>query len=220
MANLILIRHGESEWNLENRFTGSVDVDITSRGVQEAKHAAFLIRDYRPDVAYTSVLRRAVHTLAVILDAMGIPDLTVIRTAAFNERNYGDLQGLNKSETEKIFGARQVNLWRRSYGTAPPNWESLKDTYHRVVPFFQQHIEADLNSGKTVLIVAHGNSLRALMMYLENIDASKISEVYLPTGVPRLYQFDQNLTLKNAGYLELNAKITDTFIASFEFNVK
>lgn len=202
MADLVTIRHGQSAWNLENRFTGEIDVDLSPLGEEEATHAGLLIRSFSFDLAYTSVLKRAIRTLEIIMKTMGVTDLPVIRSASLNERNYGNLQGLNKAETEKKFGAAQVHTWRRSYDIAPPGGESLKDTYDRVIPYYTTEIEVKLKAGKNVLIVAHGNSLRALMMYLEHITPEKISDINIPTGIPRRYQFDDVLKIKNVSYLE------------------
>ncbi|MBC6988672.1 2,3-bisphosphoglycerate-dependent phosphoglycerate mutase [Hymenobacter sp. BT491] len=201
MAHLLIVRHGQSVWNLENRFTGETDVDLSPLGEQEALRAGKLLKPHPVDVAYTSVLKRAIHTLAIIKVQTGWLDLPVIRSAALNERNYGLLQGLNKAEVAKKYGAEQVALWRRSYDVAPPQGESLKDTYERVVPYYTAQIEPQLRAGKSVLIVAHGNSLRALMMHLEQISPEKIALVDLATGVPRLYEFDASLRIVEASYL-------------------
>ena len=188
MPVLILLRHGQSTWNLENRFTGEVDVDLSELGEAEAGKAGLLLKNYPIDEAFTSVLKRAIHTLDIVLKIIG-RTIPVTQSAALNERHYGDLQGLNKAETEQKFGAEQVLSWRRSYDAVPPNGESLKNTYDRVVPYYQQAIEPRLKAGKNILIVAHGNSLRALMMYLEEIDGKAIAEVNIATGIPRVYQF-------------------------------
>lgn len=201
MPNLIIVRHGQSEWNLQNRFTGSTDVELTSTGEMEARNAGRLIKEYPLDEAYTSVLSRAIHTLTIILNEIEKPSLPVTKTAAFNERSYGDLQGLDKLEMTKKYGAAQVQTWRRSYDVVPPNGESLKDTYNRVVPYYVKEIEPKLKANKNIIIVAHGNSLRALMMYLEKISETKIADVNLATGVPRLYKFDPNMTLSEVSYL-------------------
>ena len=163
MPSLILLRHGQCIWNLENRFTGEEDIDLTLLGEQEARLAGLLLDNYIIDMAFTSTLKRAILTLAIILDEMG-KNVPVMKSAALNERNYGDLQGLNKKETADKHGADQVLLWRRSYEASPPNGESLKDTYNRVVPYYKAAIEPELKADKNVLIVAHGNSLRALMI--------------------------------------------------------
>ncbi len=188
MPSLFIVRHGQSVWNLENRFTGWADVELTPKGEEEARQAGQLLKAYPIDAAYTSVLKRAIHTLALICEVIDKPDLPITRNAALNERNYGDLQGLNKAETAQKYGADQVLTWRRSYAIRPPNGESLEDTYHRVIPYYQQTIEPQLTVGKNILIAAHGNSLRALMMYLEHISPAAIEHIDLPTGVPRHYQ--------------------------------
>ena len=201
MPSLILLRHGQSTWNLENKFTGNADVDLTTLGEQEARLAGILLENYIIDIAFTSVLKRAKHTLAIILNEMG-KNIPVVQSAALNERNYGDLQGLNKKETADKYGADKVLLLRRSYDTAPPNGESLKNTYNRVVPYYKTAIEPQLKADKNVLVVAHGNSLRALMIYLDGISAKEISEVNIATGIPRVYEFSPELKLETADYLE------------------
>lgn len=201
MPNLIIVRHGQSEWNLQNKFTGSTDIELTSTGEMEARNAGRLIKKYPLDEAYTSVLVRAIHTLTIILQESDNTSIPVTKTAAFNERSYGDLQGLDKLEMTKKYGAAQVQTWRRSYDVVPPNGESLKDTYDRVVPYYIKEIEPKFRANKNVIIVAHGNSLRALMMYLEKISETKISDVNLATGVPRLYEFDSGLRLSQVSYI-------------------
>ena len=201
MPILIIVRHGQSTWNLENRFTGDVDVDLTPLGEEEARKAGRLLKGYHFDKAYTSVLKRAIRSLDIILKETGNLHVPVIRTAALNERKYGDLQGLNKAETEKQYGAKQILMWRRSYDVAPPNGESLKNTYDRVVPYYAKEIEPDLKKGNSVLVVAHGNSLRSLMMYLEHISQEEIVNLNLATGVPRLYEMDTSLTVVKSYYL-------------------
>src|SRR5882762_8298337 len=202
MPILIIVRHGQSTWNLENRFTGDVDVDLTPLGEEEARKAGRLLKGYHFDKAYASVLKRAIRSLDIILNETGNLHVPVIRTAALNERNYGDLQGLNKAETEKQYGAKQVLIWRRSYDVAPPNGESLKNTYDRVVPYYTKKIAPDLKTGNNVLVVAHGNSLRSLMMYLEHISQQEIVNLNLATGVPRLYEMDNSLTVVKSYYRE------------------
>lgn len=197
MAYLLLVRHGQSVWNLENRFTGEVDVDLSPTGEAEARRAGRLLKPYPVDVAFTSVLKRAIHTLTLILEQTGQTNLPVSRSAALNERNYGLLQGLNKADVARQYGEDQVTLWRRSYDAVPPNGESLKDTYARVVPYYQAQIEPNLKAGKNCLVVAHGNSLRALLMYLEHCSPATIEHIDLPTGVPRLYSFDALGHLQN-----------------------
>ena len=194
MATLILLRHGQSTWNLENRFTGSEDVDLSQLGILEAQESGKLLKKYMIDFAFTSVLKRSVHTLEIILETTG-KIFPIFKSAALNERSYGDLQGLNKTETENKFGVLQVLIWRRSFNTAPPNGESLKNTYDRVIPYYLSDILPKLKDHKTVLVVAHGNSLRALIMYLENISQTAIADIEIETGVLRIYHLDDNLKI-------------------------
>jgi 2,3-bisphosphoglycerate-dependent phosphoglycerate mutase len=190
-GTLIMVRHGQSQWNLENRFTGWVDIPLTPEGEEEARRAGELLRGYRFDHAYTSALTRAQETLRIILETIGQPDLPVDRDQALNERHYGDLQGLNKAETAVKFGEEQVHLWRRSYATRPPGGESLADTRARAWPYFQTHILPRVLAGETILVVAHGNSLRAIVMVLDNISEADIPDLNIPTGVPMRYIFDE-----------------------------
>lgn len=190
MTKLFLVRHGQSQWNLENRFTGWKDVDLTSKGKEEAAHAGEILKNEHIAVAFTSKLIRAQHTLKIILEEIGKTDIPVMSDKALNERSYGDLEGLNKAETAKKFGAEQVHIWRRSYDVAPPGGESLKNTYERVIPYFKKCIKPELTQHKNVLIVAHGNSLRALVMYLEHLSPEEILEKEIATGRPLEYDFD------------------------------
>jgi 2,3-bisphosphoglycerate-dependent phosphoglycerate mutase len=190
MAKLFLVRHGQSQWNLENRFTGWQDVDITELGQQEARQAGLALANEPIDVAYTSTLIRAQHTLEIILHEMGNPSIPIIINAALNERGYGQLEGLNKAETAEKYGAEQVHIWRRSFDVPPPGGESLKDTYERVIPYYEGFIAPKLKEGKNVLIVAHGNSLRALIMFLEHLSPEQILEREIATGQPIKYQID------------------------------
>jgi 2,3-bisphosphoglycerate-dependent phosphoglycerate mutase len=201
MSILILVRHGQSIYNLENRFTGNLDIALTQLGEQEALNAGDKLLNFKFDLAYTSTLVRAQESLNIILKEIHQTDCIVIHNEALNERNYGSLQGLNKEEIICIFGQEQVDIWRRSYATRPPDGESLEDTFNRTVPFYKQVIEPELKLQKNILIVAHGNSLRALVMYLENISEQDISNLNIPTGVPRCYDFDENLKILNAKYL-------------------
>jgi 2,3-bisphosphoglycerate-dependent phosphoglycerate mutase len=198
MSWLCLLRHGQSQWNLENRFTGWVDIPLTDAGREEARAAAERLRaqGLHFDVAYTSVLWRAIETLDIALRELGQDDVPVFKDRALNERMYGDLQGLNKAETAAKFGDEQVHLWRRSYDVPPPHGESLKDTQERALPYFRATIEPDLRAGKNVLVVAHGNSLRAIVMALENLTPEQILQVELPTGEPWLYELDGGLRVK------------------------
>jgi len=208
MSILVIVRHGQSEWNLKNLFTGWSDVDLTSTGEHEAEYAGIVLRPYHFDIAYTSVLKRAIHTLSIILDQICI-SIPIIKDKALNERNYGDLQGLNKAEVGEKYGAQQLIAWRRSFTEVPPGGESLENTYQRVIPYYQQQIEPKLKSGQNVLIVAHGNSLRALMMYLEKITPEDIAHVDLATGAPRLYEFSSNIDLISVSYVKLPEASTD-----------
>ncbi|HJP83028.1 MAG TPA: 2,3-diphosphoglycerate-dependent phosphoglycerate mutase [Fimbriimonadaceae bacterium] len=196
MPKLILIRHGQSIWNLENRFTGWVDVPLTKQGEEEARAAAKKMHGMQVDVAYTSALRRAQHTLDIILETMGL-ETPVIRDQALNERHYGDLQGLNKEDTAKRFGADQVKIWRRSYDVPPPNGEALKNTAERTLPFFERCILGDIRQGKNVLVVAHGNSNRSIVMQLDNLSKEEVLELNLDTGVPLVYDLTTEGEVEN-----------------------
>lgn len=200
MAQLIIFRHGQSVWNLENKFTGWVDVDLTPKGIEEAKNAGLKIKGYHFDYAYASALKRAQNTLQIALESSNHLPLTATFNAALNERMYGDLQGLDKTETAKKYGEEQVKIWRRSFDIPPPNGESLKNTAERVIPYFESEIIPKLKSGKNVVIAAHGNSLRALIMYLEKMSPEQILEFEIGTAQPRLYELDNNmkvLSVKN-----------------------
>jgi 2,3-bisphosphoglycerate-dependent phosphoglycerate mutase len=227
-GKLVLVRHGQSDWNLKNLFTGWTDVDLTEQGIAEARAAAATMRaeNLTFDVAFTSVLIRAIRTLWLILDDMQLMWIPVERHWRLNERHYGDLQGLDKAETAARHGADQVKIWRRSYDIPPPPLaaddprhpgfdpryrdvppsalpatESLKTTLARVQPYWEDRIVAELRAGRHVLVAAHGNSLRALVKMLEGISDSEITEFNIPTGVPRLYEFDRALTVTRCGYL-------------------
>lgn len=193
MSQLTLIRHGESQWNLENKFTGWVDVDLSAKGETEAAQAGEKIKDLKIDKGYTSVLKRAIRTLDIALEKAGKTGLPITRDQALNERHYGDLQGLNKAETAKKYGDEQVHIWRRSYDIAPPSGESLKDTAARTLPYYDSHIAKDLKDGKNIIVAAHGNSLRSIVMYLENMTKEQVLELNIPTGVPIVYELDENL---------------------------
>ncbi len=190
MPVLVLLRHGESEWNRENRFTGWVDVDLSERGREEAYQAGMLLRTVPIDCIFTSALRRAWRTAEIVREVIGRPELPLERAEALNERHYGELQGLNKDEVRQHYGEEQFRRWRRSYDVAPPGGESLADTRQRVVAYYRQRIVPELLQGKNVLIVAHGNSLRALLMELEGIPPEEIPQVEVPTGVPYLYELE------------------------------
>lgn len=226
--NLILVRHGQSLWNLENRFTGWTDVDLTDIGKEEARLAGqqMLAEKFTFDYVFTSVLKRAIRTLWIILDEMDLMWLPVERAWQLNERHYGALQGLNKAETAAKYGNEQVHIWRRSYATPPPalslddprhprfdpryakvdpallpSTESLKLTLERVMPFWNEKIVPRLKAREKILIVAHGNSLRALVKYLDNISDEDITELNIPTGIPLAYQLDDQLNVLSRRYL-------------------
>ncbi|MBS1915256.1 MAG: 2,3-bisphosphoglycerate-dependent phosphoglycerate mutase [Bacteroidetes bacterium] len=205
MPILAIVRHGQSVWNLENKFTGEIDVDLTEKGRKEAYEAGKDLREIKFDYAFTSALKRADETLDIILEEIQQEGIPVIKDKALNERNYGDLQGLNKTAIAEKYGDEQVAIWRRSYAVKPPGGESLEDTAARVIPYYKKNIEPLLQQNKNILIVAHGNSLRALMMYLENISPQAIAEVNLPTGAPRVYTISNDLkVLRIIVYKEVN----------------
>ena len=201
MARLILLRHGESQWNLENRFTGWVDVPLSPRGIQEAKDAGEKLRSFTFDRAFTSVLARANETMRLALEAIGQTGIPVEKDKALNERMYGELQGLNKDETAKKYGDAQVKIWRRSYDVRPPGGESLKDTAERVLPYYEQTIKPYLLKGDTILVAAHGNSLRALIMELEQLSREQVLELNIPTGAPLLYELNNTGKVIDHRYL-------------------
>ena len=201
MPDLILLRHGQSQWNLENRFTGWVDVPLSPRGEEEARSAGEKLRGRTIDKLYTSVLKRATETAEIALETARIGPLPTERDAALNERMYGDLQGKNKAEAAREFGADQVKLWRRSYDVRPPGGESLADTAARVLPYWERRILPDLRAGKNVLVAAHGNSLRALVMHLDGLTREQVLELEIPTGVPLLYEIDRTGDVYGKQYL-------------------
>jgi 2,3-bisphosphoglycerate-dependent phosphoglycerate mutase len=204
MPNLVIIRHGQSVFNKENRFTGSTDVDLSDLGRSEAQSAAEKLQRerYNFQYAFVSTLRRAKETLSIILNCIDPSGLIEIKeSAALNERNYGELQGLNKDETAKKYSAELVHEWRRSFTAKPPGGESLSETYNRVIPYYQSSIQPILASDHNALIVAHGNSLRALMMMLEKIGPEQISDVEIATAIPRVYRLDLSLSVKDVKYL-------------------
>jgi 2,3-bisphosphoglycerate-dependent phosphoglycerate mutase len=231
---LVLIRHGESVWNRENRFTGWTDVDLSPKGMQEAQYAGRVLKKEGCafDVAYTSVLKRAIRTLWLVQDEMNLMWIPVHRSWRLNERHYGALQGLNKAEMAREYGEEQVHIWRRSYDIRPPALrlgdkrhprhdaiyksmkasdlpavECLKDTVHRFLPYWRSTIAPDIRVGKKVLIVAHGNSLRALVKYLDNIPDRDITQLNIPTGFPLVYELDNNLKPRRHYYLGNKARI-------------
>jgi 2,3-bisphosphoglycerate-dependent phosphoglycerate mutase len=201
MPQLALVRHGQSLWNLENRFTGWVDVPLTQLGEQEARQAGRRLAGRTYHVAYTSVLSRAQRTLDLMLEEMAV-EMPVIRDQALNERHYGDLQGLNKAATAARYGDEQVHVWRRSYATPPPNGEALADTAARTLPFFERAILGDIAQGKDVLVAAHGNSNRAIVMRLEQLGEDEIMQVELGTGVPLLYELESDGTMVSKQVLD------------------
>ena len=228
MHRVVLLRHGESTWNKENRFTGWTDVDLSEKGIEEAHTAGQSLKKegYTFDIAYTSVLKRAIRTLWIVLDEMDLMWIPVIRNWRLNERHYGALQGLNKTEMAQKFGEEQVKIWRRSYSTQPPALEKtderypgndpryadltpdelpltecLQDTVARFVPYWEGTIAPTIKQGKKVLIAAHGNSLRALVKYLDNISEDKIVGLNIPTGIPLVYELDENLKSLKSYYL-------------------
>ena len=198
MPTLVLVRHGQSQWNLENRFTGWVDVPLTELGEKEARSAGEKLKSFKFDVAFTSDLQRAHRTLALVMQTAKFKDLPVYMDWSLNERHYGGLQGLNKAETAQKYGDEQVKIWRRSYDVPPPKdptgmTESLKDTRARTIPYYESRIVPHLKKGENVLVVAHGNSLRSIVMYLENMTPEQILALNLDTGVPRVYEMDRDL---------------------------
>jgi 2,3-bisphosphoglycerate-dependent phosphoglycerate mutase len=234
MTRLVLIRHGESTWNKENRFTGWTDVDLSEKGRQEAREGGEVLKKegYTFDVAHTSVLKRAIRTLWTVLDEMDLMWIPVHRTWRLNERHYGALQGLNKAETAAKFGEEQVKIWRRSYDIPPPELtpdderypghdpryrnvspqelpltECLKDTVARFLPYWHESIAPAVRAGQKVLVVAHGNSLRALIKYLDNVSEADIVELNVPTGMPLVYELDDDLKPLNRYYLGDPAKV-------------
>lgn len=228
MYTLVVIRHGESSWNKDNRFTGWKDVDLSDKGILEAQKAGKILKEkgLTFNLAYTSRLTRAIKTLNIILDEMNLQWIPVLKEWQLNERHYGGLQGLNKTETAEKHGEEQVKIWRRSFDTPPPmmektnpdhpardprysdvdpnilpSGESLKDTVARFLPLWKQKISTDIKAGKKILIAAHGNSIRALVMHLEGLTPSEIMEVNIPTGIPLVYELDENFKVLKKEYL-------------------
>ena len=197
MSKLIILRHGESEWNKLNLFTGWEDVNLTDQGKVEAKLAAFAIQNLRVDVnhAYTSALKRASKTLEIVLYVLK-KDIPIISDQALNERNYGSLTGMNKDEARNKWGDEQVKLWRRSYDIAPENGESLKDTCNRTIPYFKKNILPKLHDGENVIITAHGNSLRSIIMHVEGLSEEAIVNVEITTGIPIVYEYEDKKIIK------------------------
>jgi 2,3-bisphosphoglycerate-dependent phosphoglycerate mutase len=203
-GTLVLVRHGQSEWNLKNLFTGWRDPDLSPLGHEEAKAAGAKInaRGYKFDIAYTSALTRAQRTCTYILEGVGQPSLKTIKNQALNERDYGELSGLNKDDARAKWGEDQVHIWRRSYDVPPPGGESLKDTGARVWPYYLHEIQPHVLRGETVLVAAHGNSLRALIMALDGLTGEEIVKQELATGVPVIYKLNADSTVKSKEVLE------------------
>ena len=194
---LVLVRHGQSEWNKLNLFTGWKDVGLTEEGKAEARRGGAKLKaaGHVFDIAYTSALKRAQHTLEIILDELGQQDLETVRDQRLNERDYGDLVGLNKDDAREKWGKEQVHIWRRSYDTPPPGGESLKDTAERVLPYYEARILPDVLAGKNVIVSAHGNSLRALIMRLDDLGPDEITQLEIATGVPLVYRLNEDGTV-------------------------
>ncbi|MBC7933823.1 MAG: 2,3-diphosphoglycerate-dependent phosphoglycerate mutase [Rhizobacter sp.] len=201
MPSLTLIRHGQSTYNFANLFTGQLDAPLTSTGAEEAVLAGKKLKAMVFNIAYTSLLIRAQETLRIILQEISQTTITVIKSGALDERMYGDLQGLNKADTAAKYGASQVEIWRRSYDIRPPGGESLEDTFNRVVPYYTSEIAPRLTQGENVMVVAHGNSLRALMMHLENISPIDIAGLNIATCLPRIYNFNAGMELIDVKYI-------------------
>jgi 2,3-bisphosphoglycerate-dependent phosphoglycerate mutase len=201
---LVFVRHGQSEWNLKNLFTGWKDPGLTERGIEEARTAGRRLKErgLQFDIAFTSALGRAQHTLELMLEELGQPHLKVVADAALNERHYGELTGLNKDDARARWGEEQVLKWRRSYDVAPPGGESLKDTLARALPYYIRHIQPEVLSGKRVLVSAHGNSLRALIMSLEGLTPAKILKRELETGIPIVYQLAADSRIESKHVLD------------------
>ncbi|MCH1524434.1 2,3-diphosphoglycerate-dependent phosphoglycerate mutase [Euryarchaeota archaeon] len=197
MVTLVLIRHGQSLWNAENRFTGWTDIDLSKKGEKEAKEAGEKLENVAFDVVHTSALMRAQRTAEIIIKHNKISqDIPTYKDERLNERHYGSLQGLNKTETAEKYGAEQVHIWRRSFDISPPDGESLKMTAERTLPYFKEDVLEHLDEGKNVLISAHGNSLRSIVMYIENISKEDIVKLEIQTGVPRTYEYENNTFTK------------------------
>jgi 2,3-bisphosphoglycerate-dependent phosphoglycerate mutase len=201
MPDLILLRHGQSQWNLENRFTGWVDVPLSPKGEDEARAAGDKLRGRQIDKLYNAVAKRAIDTATLALAAAGIATPPTERDAALNERMYGDLQGLNKAEAAQKWGDAQIKQWRRSFDVKPPGGESLADTAARVIPYWETRILPDIKAGRNVLVAAHGNSLRALVMHLDHLTREQVLELEIPTGAPLLYEMSADGGVRAKRYL-------------------
>lgn len=206
MAYLVLVRHGQSQWNLLNQFTGHIDVELTEKGKEEAKKAAELLRDITLHKAHTSDLRRAQHTLEIILEELSAQAIDVKKHHAIKERHYGDLAGMNKDDAKNKFGEEQFLQYRRSWDVAPPNGESLKDTAERAIPYYEQEILKNLKDGHNVIVAAHGNSLRAIVKHLEKIADNEISKLEFATGEIYVYEIDNEGNVKSKEIRDHNKK--------------
>ena len=194
MVTLVLIRHGQSLWNAENKFTGWTDIGLSEKGIKEAENAGKILEDVEFDVVHTSALIRAQKTAEIIIENNKKPEgIPVHKDKRLNERHYGSLQGLNKKETAEKYGAEQVHIWRRSFDVPPPDGESLKMNAERTLPYFKENIIGDLKNGKNVLVAAHGNSLRSIVMFIENISKEDVVKLEIQTGVPRTYVFENDI---------------------------
>ena len=204
MASLVLVRHGQSQWNEKNIFTGWKNPDLTELGIKEAIKAGIALKKsgYKFDLMFTSVLLRAIRTGKLILEALDQKDLKVIENEALNERDYGDLSGLNKDEARKRWGSDQVHTWRRSFDTPPPQGESLKNTAERVLPYFSENILPLIRKNQEIIVAAHGNSLRALVMHLDNLSPEEVVRLEIPTGMPICYQINNQGQVQNKILLE------------------
>jgi len=221
MSKLVLLRHGESVWNAQNKFTGWIDVGLTEKGKKQAKQAGLLLKEkgFVFDIAFTSVLQRAIETLEIVLDKMGLLGIAVQKAWQLNERHYGALQGMNKKEAVKKFGLQQLMAWRRGYKAKPPalarvslnkkepKSESLEDVFLRVVPYWRKKIAPHLAQGNNVLVVAHGNSLRALVKFLDNLSDEEIEKVNIPLVIPLVYEFDKSMQVQHKYYLASPQKV-------------
>lgn len=246
MYKIVLLRHGESTWNKENRFTGWTDVDLSEKGIVEANEAGKVLKEdgFTFDLAFTSVLKRAIFTLDIVLDILNLKDIPIKKSWRLNERHYGALQGLNKAETAEKYGEAQVMIWRRSYDVQPPALdknderypgndplykeldekdlpltECLKDTVERFLPYWKDEIVPEVKSGKKIIIAAHGNSIRALVKYLDNVSEQEIVELNIPTGIPLVYELDDNLKPLKHYYLGDQAKV-DAAISTVKNQIK
>lgn len=212
MGTLILVRHGQSQWNLENRFTGWTDVSITDAGRADAVLSGKSLKDFTFDIAFLSRLKRTQQTFDGLMKGHGQKKLPVLHDSALNERHYGDLQGLNKADTIKKFGEEQVKLWRRSYDVRPPNGESLDDCVRRTVPFFKQYILPEVAAGKTVLVVAHGNSLKPIVMFLEHLSSDQVATLEIPLVFPMIYRFEGEKMLRKEKHVVPGMEVKSTAV--------